>query len=65
MERQHDNTKLLMVAIAALWHLLRNLIRDLGAPALDNRQRDENEQARDDDLLDAWSDEDGMDATGL
>lgn len=51
--------------IAALWRLLWNLVRDVSSPVLDDRERDGDEQAQDDDLLDAWLDEDGIDATGL
>ena len=51
--------------IATLWRLLWNLVRDLAAPVLGERERDEDESAQDDDLLDAWLDDDGMDASGL
>lgn len=47
---------------AAIWRLFRNLVRDL---VDDTRQSAHDEQAHDDDLLDAARDEDGMDATGL
>jgi hypothetical protein len=48
--------------IAALWRLLVKLIRDL----VPSSARDEHDRAaQDDDVLDAWQDDDGMDATGL
>jgi hypothetical protein len=50
--------------IAALWKLFRNLVRDL-APDVSEGPTRSDEQAQDDDVLDAALDEDGMDATGL
>jgi hypothetical protein len=50
--------------IAALWRLLRDLVRDLATSA-SGRGESGDEQARADDILDATLDEDGMDATGL
>jgi hypothetical protein len=50
--------------LPALWRLLSNLVRDLvGTPpaAVDDARAAD---ARDDDLLDASQDDDGVDATG-
>ena len=50
--------------LAALLRLLSNLLKDL--PFLFRTQAGvSDEQALDDDLLDAWLDDDGTDATGL
>lgn len=48
----------------AAWRLLWALVRDL-VSAFRALQEDADVQAQDDDLLDAWLDDDGMDATGL
>jgi hypothetical protein len=50
--------------LAAILRLFWYLVRDLAAGD-DTRQSADDEQAQDDDLLDAARDEDGMDATGL
>lgn len=53
-----------MRLIAAIWQLVRNLVRDLAPGVFDGRTGSD-KQAQDDDVLDAAIDEDGMDATGL
>jgi hypothetical protein len=50
--------------IAAIWRLFRDLVRDL-APGASEAGATSDEQAQEDDVLDAALDEDGMDATGL
>jgi hypothetical protein len=50
--------------IAAIWRLFRDLVRDL-APGASEARATSDEQAQEDDILDAAFDEDGMDATGL
>lgn len=51
--------------LTAVWRLLWNLVRDLALPFRGPRETVTDEQAQDDDLLDAWLDDDGTDATGL
>ena len=53
---------------AFLWHVLLGtwrLVRDLKFEKSRPHRGESNELARYDDVLDAWLDDDGMDATGL
>jgi hypothetical protein len=50
--------------IAATSRLFRDLVREL-APGASEARATSDERAQEDDVLDAASDEDGMDATGL
>jgi hypothetical protein len=55
----------LSAMLAAAWRYLRDLVNDLAFSSRHGRNSVRDEQAQDDDLLDAWLDDDGTDATGL
>jgi hypothetical protein len=54
-------TALVRRAVLGAWRLVRDLTRGTSR----RHEGDPNELARYDDVLDAWLDDDGMDATGL
>ncbi len=54
-------TRFLRWAAVGAWRL----VRDLGRSSRGRAEGESNALARDDDVLDAWLDDDGMDATGL
>ena len=55
----------LPLMLPVVWRYLRDLVNDLAFSPRHSRDSAGDEQARDDDLLDAWLDDDGTDATGL